>query len=72
MERIDYVVPTWNSESTLELALASIRNYGRPNRIIVVDKRSGDLGSALVRQWADDTGVPVRVIVADEKAYVSL
>ncbi len=42
MENIDYIVPTWNSESTLELTLSSIRRYGRPNRIIVVDKHSTD------------------------------
>ena len=36
--------------------------------IIVVDNRSWDSGHALVRQWADDTGAPARVIVADEKA----
>ena len=51
MVSIDYVVLTWNSASTLELALSSIRNYGRPNRIIVVDKHSTDRTTAIAGKY---------------------
>ena len=51
MMSIDYVVLTWNSASTLELALSSIRNYGRPNRIIVVDKHSTDRTTAIAGKY---------------------
>ena len=51
MAGIDYVVLTWNSASTLELALSSIRNYGRPNRIIVVDKHSTDRTAAIAGKY---------------------
>lgn len=54
MESIDYIVPTWNSESTLELALSSIRQYGRPNRIIVVDKHSTDRTTAIAGEYGCD------------------
>lgn len=54
MISIDYIVPTWNSESTLELALSSIRRYGSPNRIIVVDKHSTDRTAAITENYGCD------------------
>ncbi len=42
MERIDYIIPTWNSGATLELTLRSIERFGYPNRIIIVDRSSSD------------------------------
>ena len=54
MINIDYIVPTWNSESTLELALSSIRRYGSPNRIIVVDKHSTDRTAAIAENYGCD------------------
>jgi glycosyltransferase involved in cell wall biosynthesis len=39
---IDYVVPTWNSAQTLALTLESIRRYGNPKDIIIVDRHSKD------------------------------
>ena len=54
MINIDYIVPTWNSESTLELALSSIRRYGSPNRIIVVDKQSTDRTAAIAENYDCD------------------
>lgn len=51
MMSIDYIVLTWNSASTLELALSSIRNYGHPNRIIVVDKHSTDRTTAIAGKY---------------------
>ena len=51
MERLDYIVPTWNSESTLALTLSSIRRYGNPNRILVIDKHSTDRTTAIAEDW---------------------
>jgi glycosyltransferase involved in cell wall biosynthesis len=42
LKKIDYIIPTWNSEPSLELTLASIERYGNPNEIIVVDRYSND------------------------------
>ncbi|MEM0498851.1 MAG: glycosyltransferase family 2 protein, partial [Methanothrix sp.] len=42
MKPIDYIIPTWNSGTTLELTLKSIKKYGNPNNIIIVDKNSED------------------------------
>lgn len=42
MEKIDYIIPTWNSGATLALALSSIERYGNPNEIIIVDRNSTD------------------------------
>ncbi|NLA39357.1 MAG: glycosyltransferase family 2 protein [Methanomicrobiales archaeon] len=47
----DYVVLTWNSASTLELALSSIQEYGCPDRIIVVDKHSTDRTTAIAGEY---------------------
>jgi len=54
MGRIDYIVPTWNSESTLALTLSSIRKYGRPNRVIVVDKHSTDRTTVIAKNYGCD------------------
>jgi glycosyltransferase involved in cell wall biosynthesis len=40
--RIDYVVPTWNSARTLTETLRSIKMYGEPDRIFVIDRYSTD------------------------------
>jgi glycosyltransferase involved in cell wall biosynthesis len=40
--KIDYVIPTWNSGSTLRRALVSILKYGDHNNIILVDRNSKD------------------------------
>ncbi|KUK43267.1 MAG: glycosyltransferase family 2 protein [Methanothrix sp.] len=42
MAKIDYIVPTWNSGATLLLTLRSIKKYGNPNQIIIVDRYSKD------------------------------
>jgi glycosyltransferase involved in cell wall biosynthesis len=42
LNKIDYIVPTWNSEATIELTLASIERYGNPNEIIIIDRYSQD------------------------------
>ncbi len=42
MKQIDYIIPTWNSETTLEITLKSIKEYGNPNEIIIVDRHSND------------------------------
>lgn len=42
MQEIDYIIPTWNSGSTLKLALESIDKYGNPNQKIIVDRFSED------------------------------
>lgn len=54
MESIDYIVPTWNSDATLELTLSSIRQHGHPNRIIVVDKHSTDRTTAIAGEYGCD------------------
>lgn len=54
MESIDYIVPTWNSDATLKLTLSSIRQHGRPNRIIVVDKHSTDRTTAIAGEYGCD------------------
>jgi glycosyltransferase involved in cell wall biosynthesis len=50
LKRIDYIVPTWNSEATLEITLASIERYGNPNEIIIVDRGSRDDTQAIARR----------------------
>jgi len=42
LNKFDYIIPTWNSEATLELTLLSIETYGYPNKIIIVDRYSQD------------------------------
>jgi glycosyltransferase involved in cell wall biosynthesis len=42
LEKIDYIIPTWNSGATLEITLSSIERYGNPNEIIIVDRDSTD------------------------------
>jgi glycosyltransferase involved in cell wall biosynthesis len=42
LQEIDYIVPTWNSDKTLRITLQSIRKYGYPGRILIVDRGSTD------------------------------
>ncbi len=42
MNKIDYIIPTWNSGATLEFALSSIEKHGHPSQIIIVDRHSQD------------------------------
>ncbi|MDD2339404.1 MAG: glycosyltransferase family 2 protein [Methanosarcina sp.] len=42
MQKIDYIIPTWNSGNTLWLTLESIDKYGDPNNKIIVDRYSED------------------------------
>jgi glycosyltransferase involved in cell wall biosynthesis len=41
-EMIDYIVPTFNSAATLATCLKSIRRFGEPNSIIIIDNNSTD------------------------------
>lgn len=50
MERIDYIIPTWNSETTLEITINSIKRYGNPNQIIIVDRYSSDNTTGIARR----------------------
>jgi glycosyltransferase involved in cell wall biosynthesis len=49
--KIDYIVPTWNSGTTLEITLASIERYGNPNEIIIVDRSSIDNTTEIARRY---------------------
>jgi len=51
MKKIDYIVPTWNSEATLDSTLASIERYGSPNEIIIVDRDSKDQTQTIARRY---------------------
>ncbi len=42
INKVDYIIPTWNSGATLSLTLESIRKHGNPNQIIIVDRGSTD------------------------------
>ena len=42
MMKIDYIIPTYNSGKFLDLCISSIKAYGNPREIIVVDKWSTD------------------------------
>lgn len=42
MEKIDYIIPTWNSGGTLEITLSSIEKYGLPGQMIIIDRFSRD------------------------------
>jgi len=42
LKKIDYIIPTWNSGATLEATIASIKKYGNPKEIIIVDRNSKD------------------------------
>ena len=65
------VIPMHNGAEVilqqLEGLAASLRSLPDAE-IVVVDNRSTDVGPSLVRQWAADTGAPVRVLGAHEKA----
>ena len=50
MERIDYIIPTWNSEATLDIALSSIERYGNPDQMIIVDRDSTDETLGIARK----------------------
>ncbi|WP_268741192.1 hypothetical protein [Methanothrix thermoacetophila] len=38
MDRIDYIIPTWNSGATLELAIKSIKIYGDHKQIVMINR----------------------------------
>ena len=40
--KIDYIIPTWNSEKTIEPCLKALTKYGNPEKIIIVDNKSED------------------------------
>ena len=40
--KIDYIIPTWNSEKTIENCLKAIVDIGNPEEIIIVDNKSKD------------------------------
>ncbi|HWQ20681.1 MAG TPA: glycosyltransferase [Methanotrichaceae archaeon] len=42
MDEVDYIIPTWNSASTLQITLQSIKKFGNPDRILVIDRSSTD------------------------------
>jgi glycosyltransferase involved in cell wall biosynthesis len=42
LEKMDYIIPTWNSGATLEITLSSIERFGNHNKIIIVDRNSTD------------------------------
>lgn len=52
MEKIDYIVPTWNSGRTLEITISSIEKYGNPRQIIIVDRFSTDDTIEIARRHA--------------------
>lgn len=49
--KIDYIVLTWNSEKTITNTLESIQEYGKPSKIIVVDRFSKDNTSKIVNRF---------------------
>jgi|GEM_PF-2427729 len=38
MDRIDYIIPTWNSGATLEFAIKSIKIYGYHKQILMIHR----------------------------------
>lgn len=51
MDKLDYIIPTWNSAATLPITLTSIKTYGNPNQIIIVDKDSKDETIAIAKSF---------------------
>ncbi|MFZ3148269.1 MAG: glycosyltransferase family 2 protein [Methanothrix sp.] len=51
MDKLDYIIPTWNSAATLPITLKSIEKYGNPNQIIVVDRNSDDETIAIAKSF---------------------
>lgn len=51
MDKIDYIIPTWNSSATIGTTLASIKEHGNPNKIIVVDRDSKDGTLAIAKSF---------------------
>ena len=49
--KIDYIIPTWNSEKTIEECLIAIRKFGNPNKIIIVDNESTDQTVKIARNY---------------------
>lgn len=42
MFKANYLIPTWNSGTTLDITLSSIENHGNPSQMIIVDRCSQD------------------------------
>jgi glycosyltransferase involved in cell wall biosynthesis len=51
MQKLDYIIPTWNSDSTLELTLKSIDKHGCPNNKIIVDRYSEDNTTEIAKKY---------------------
>lgn len=51
MDKLDYIIPTWNSAATLPITLKSIESYGSPNQIIIVDRDSEDETIAIAESF---------------------
>jgi glycosyltransferase involved in cell wall biosynthesis len=49
--KLDYIVPTWNSATTLPITLTSIKTYGSHNKIIVIDRDSKDETIAIAKRF---------------------
>ncbi|MCK9569739.1 glycosyltransferase family 2 protein [Candidatus Pacearchaeota archaeon] len=54
---MDYIIPTWNSERTLEATLRSIRSHGNPNRIIIVDRNSQDRTQEIAKSFGAEVHI---------------
>ena len=65
MPLVSVIIPTYNSEKTLEKCLASIRNQTYKNvEIIVVDKGSADRTAEIAKKYTDN----VLVVNAEERS----
>jgi glycosyltransferase involved in cell wall biosynthesis len=51
LNKLDYIIPTWNSDATLPVTLKSIEAYGNPSRIIIVDRDSEDETIAIAESF---------------------
>ena len=49
--KIDYIIPTWNSEKTIENCLKAITKVGNPEGIIIVDNKSNDQTVKIARKY---------------------
>ena len=68
---LSVVIPVHDAADTLVDQLDGIAramDAGPPAEILVVDNRSTDGSSDVARRWSDSTGVPVRIVAAEDRA----
>lgn len=72
MQEIDYIIPTWNSGSTLRLALESIDKYGNPKQKIIVDRFSEDDTLGIAKDFNCKVVITNASLGAEERRFIEI